>query len=49
MAQYAVPGNPLISAISNINCIYLYVFTFTVAKISILLAIRNFFSAISSF
>ena len=48
MAQYAVSGNPPTPTISDTNCIYLYLFTFTVAKISILLAIRNFFSAISS-
>lgn len=48
MAQYAVSGNPPTPAISNINCIYLYVFTFTVAKITILPASRNFSHAISS-
>ena len=49
MAQYAVPGNPPTPTISDTNCIYLYLFTFTVAKITILPAIRNFFSAIYSF
>ena len=48
MAQYAVSGNPPTPAISNINCIYLYLFTFTVAKITILPPSRNFFHAISS-